>query len=300
LISFVLGEPWNGAESESLKHISRLHPVIPSWELRELPTNLGIQLDNIERMFQLSAAADEVALVTTRQPYDRDKVLSAFVPAAVEKSAGGKRYFYSDKSKNSVIFLNERTLVLGVGRDLQSFLNRPTLPKPDPSLDSALRAIENGAPFVVYHGPTMVRSMATAQRLTDGPYAALARAQAWQIIAEIDKGLSIKLLADFANEKDAADSTAALTLIGEKLTGFMPMMKANMVPFLKAQDGQYPGASELAPKMASAIDAATEALKAANVQSKNNRAEAQIVIKTDEPMTTAVLLLTLTPRAQKE
>jgi hypothetical protein len=142
--------------------------------------------------------------------------------------------------------------------------------------------------------------MSNDLRLNDGEFAPLAKAKAWRIVAEADAGLRIKLLADFANEKDATDSKAALQLIGEKLTALMPFYKENMIPFLNQQQAEHPGAGELATKMTGAIDAASQALKAMEVRSRGNLAGAQIFIKTEEPLTTAVLLLTLTPRAGVE
>jgi hypothetical protein len=300
LIVINLGDAWNGAESESLRRISSAHPVVPSWHLRDLPAKSGLDADNISRMLQFNARNNTVRVVTTRQPYDRAKVLATLVPDPIEKSAGGKRYFYSAKGSNSVLPLNERTLMLGIGEDLQGFLTARARPARNTSLDNALQAAKKGAPFVLYAGPNMVRALAEDQHVADGPYAALAKSNAWLFIAQPTNGLTIQIIADFANDEDAANSKPAISLVGEKLLGLMPFYKTNMLPFLEQQATQYPAAPELAPRMANAIDATADALKEIRVETKNNRAGVQIVIKTDEPLSTAVLLLTLTPRAAKE
>jgi hypothetical protein len=298
LISLTLGKPWNGAEAESLKRVSSLHPVIPSYHLKDLTANLGVEADNIERLIQLSTPNEQVAIVTTIRQYDREKVLAAFVPDAAKMNAGGKEYFHSGQRANSIHFVDDRTLLLGLGQDLQGFLSRPSPAKRDKSLGAAIRSAANGAPIVVYVGAPAIRSIAEDQKLSDSDFASLASASAWQIVAEVKDGLTIKLFADFANADEAANSQAALRLIGEKLASLMPFLQQNMVPFLGNQEAQFPGAGELAPKMSTAIDATAEALKKISVRSKDTRAGAQINIATDEPLTTAVLLLTLTPRAQ--
>jgi hypothetical protein len=300
LISFNLGQPWNGPEAASLKRISSVHPVMPTWALREIQANVGVEPDNIERMIQLSTPTRPVSFIRTRMPYDREKVLAAFVPAAVQKSAGDKQYFSSGQNTNSLFALDERTLILGVGQDLATFLSSQAPPQRDASLDYALKKIQSGAPVVVHAGPRVVASFAADLRLSDGPYAALAKAHCWQIIAELENGLTVKLIADFASKEEAANSVDAFKLIGAKLTDLMPFMKTNMIPFLQGQEREFPGSSELATRMSTAIDRAAEALKAIDVRAVNNRAGAQIQIKTDEPLTTAVLLLTLTPRAGDE
>jgi hypothetical protein len=300
LVAFTLGQPWNGAEADSLKRVSSIHPVIPSYHLKDLPANLGVEAENVERMIQLSTPAEQTALVTTIKPYNREKVLAAFVPRAAEKSAGGKTYYHSDTSGNHLYFVDDRTLLLGMGQDLQGFLAREPADNRHDSLEFALRTIASGAPVVVHVGASGVRAFSADQQLAEGEFATLAKASAWHIVAEPDNGLTIRLLADFENAEDAANAKRELTVIGDKLSAIMPFFKQNMVPFLNNQEAQFPGASELAPKMSAAIDGATDALKQITVRSKDRHAGAQIVIATEEPLTTALLLLTLTPRAQAQ
>jgi hypothetical protein len=299
LLCFDLTRYWTGAEAESLKRLSNTHPVVPTWWFRDMPAATGVQPENIVRMMQFSGPFEAVSVLTTRQPYDRAKVLAALAPEAAEKSAGGKIYFHSAKSKNSVFPLNDRTLLIGMGNDLQGFLARNAPLQRDESLDRALIAAVNGAPIVIHAGPAFIKSIVADQHMREGPLEPLARAHAWQIIAENNKRLTIKLLADFATNDQAAKATPALKIIREKLSNLIPFYKSNMTPSLKEQAAQYPGAKELGPKMTAALDATSEALKHVDFRSLNNRAGAQIEIDTNEPLTTAVLLLTLTPRAAK-
>jgi hypothetical protein len=299
LLCFDLSNYWTGPEAESLKRISNTHPVVPTWWLRDMPAATGLAPENVVRMMQFSGTFPSVSVVTTREAYDRAKVLAALAPDAAQKSAGGKTYFQSAKTRNSVFPLNDRTLLIGMGNDLQGFLSRSAAAQRDESLDRALAAAKNGAPIVIHAGPDMVRKIAADQKMQNGRFASLATAHAWQIIAEADKDLTISLLTDFATKEEADKSTAALKSIGQSLTSMIPFYKSNMTPFLTQQSANYPAVKDLIPKMTAALDSAAEGLKTIQVASKNNRSGAEVKIKTGEPLTTAIMLLTLTPRAAK-
>jgi hypothetical protein len=265
-----------------------------------MPTATGLPPENVVRMMIFATPAESVAAITTREPYDRPKVLAAFAPNAIQKTVAGKTYYQSTKANNSVFPLNERTVILGMGQDLQGFLSRAASPERDQSLDRALTAIKKGAPLVIHAGPAFIRRTAADQRMPGGPLESLAKAHSWQIVAENNKRLTIKLLADFATNEEADKSTPALKIVGNELSNLIPFYKSHMTPFLKEQEKQYPGAKELALEMATALDAASAGLKHLDVRSLNNRAGTQIDIDTNEPITTAVLLLTLMPRAAKQ
>jgi hypothetical protein len=300
LVALNLTKYWDGSEAESLKRLANSHPVVPSWSLRDLPTYTGLQPENVVRMMNFTVAKDAVTTIATKQPYDREKVLNALAPEAVQKSAAGKSYYYSNKSKNAVQLLDDHTLVIGMGHDLAGFLARPALTERDASLDRVLLASQQGAPFVLHAGPNFIRAFAGEKDIPHSPLSAMATARAWQIIATIGQQLTIDLRADFATKEEAEKSTAALALIGEKLTGMIPFYRSHMDPFLKEQEAQYPNARDLASDLSTAFDATAAALKAIQITSAENSGNARIEIKTDKPATTAVLLLTLTPRAAKE
>jgi len=300
LVAINLTRYWNGPETESLKKLADSHPVVPSWSLRDLPTYTGLQPENVVRMMQFTAATEAITTISTSQPYDREKVLRALAPEAVEKSAAGKTYFYSSKSTNAVYFLDDQTLVIGMGHDIAGFLSRPASTGRDPALDRVLLASHEGAPFVLHAGAAVVRSIATEKNMQQGPYAPFAQARDWQIIATIAKQLTVDLRADFNTKEEALNSAPAFKLVTQKLADLVPFYRAHMSPFLKEQEAQYPGARELAAELSATFDATDAALKAVQITSTEKSAVARIEIKSDKPATTAVLLLTLTPRAEKQ
>jgi hypothetical protein len=300
LLSINFGAYWTGPEAESLKRLASTHPVVMTWSLKEMTAQIGVDAENLERVLMIRTRSDVVVAATTRQPYDSMKVLATLVPNAEEKSAAGKKYVYSPTTKNSVYLLNERTFVASFGSDLQSFLNMPAPSKRDAAFSRIAAAIAGGAPFALQVGPAFVRSFAADQKMQGGPYDALAKAQDWEIIAAIDKGLTIKLAADFATKEEADAANAPFKLIGDKLSWYLGMSKTQMAPFLQQQAQEYPNAKNLAPQFDKVIDAATDGLKTIQVTSDKNRAEATVVIKTDQPIATTVLLLTLSPRGAKQ
>jgi hypothetical protein len=259
-----------------------------------------LQPENIVRASMFKSGEATMGVVATKQPFDRKKILDALAPNAEQTLAGNKPFFQSANTGNAVYFLDDRTMVTGPRRDLSAFLTRADSPERNTQLDRALLASQQGALLVVQAGQGTIRSIAADQKMQNGPLAPLIAANEWQIMATCDKPLLVELRAVFATNDEAQKAAEPIKIIVAKLRELGPFYKANMEPFLKEQSTTYPGAKNLAPQLNGAIDAADEALKAVRVETAGNEATARIEINSSEPVTTAVLLLTLMPRPAKD
>lgn len=298
-LSLHVGKHWNGLESQSLKQVSTSHPIVPSWWLNDLKKTVGLSPAEVERVLVIHASSGrQIVAITTGKPYNRDKVLAAIVPNAVEKKAGGKTYLFSEKSGNSLLSLNEHAFAVGFGHDLRTFFEQRSQKKIDASLARALAAAKDSL-FVLNLGPTQIGRF-TNKIGPESPLTPLTKAHAWQVIIKASDGLTINLLAEFSTPEQANDGAAALKKLGGQIQGYLVMAGRQMPLFLKRQEADYPGAKQLGPQMTAAVEAASDALDKWNVQTEDNRVRVTIALKTETPATTFATLLTLLPRAKKE
>jgi hypothetical protein len=119
------------------------------------------------------------------------------------------------------------------------------------------------------------------------------------VTAEANQGLTITLRAEFADAERAAAAEAALQFVLAQLEQYFQAAREGMLPLFDAQAKEYPQAPEAKPFMADALSAARDAVAKRDVTVKGRTTEAVIRIATDRPAVTAVMLLTLLPRAKK-
>jgi hypothetical protein len=103
------------------KDVAELH--------KEFQKTVGIDVGDVERVSLVLAdvppRGEPVVLLTTGKPLDRDKVLAALVPGAVEeKRESGSVYL--DREKNlGVFFMDRRTVVVGNTAPVGNFAEHP-------------------------------------------------------------------------------------------------------------------------------------------------------------------------------
>jgi hypothetical protein len=291
---------WDSREADSLNRIANSHPVVFTWGFKDMPSGMGLQPENVVRLTMFNTSGEGIYIVSTKQPYDGERVLAAIAPEAVQKSVAGKTYFYSAKSTKTVYLLDEHTFVCGNEQDLTGLLSRADSSERDASLDRALFASQQGAPFVVHAGANVVRDFAAEKDMRYGPFASLAHAHAWQIITTLDEQLTIDLRADFDTESDAEQSAAAFAAVGETLSGVVGLYRSHMDPFLIQEANEHPGAKDLLVELDHTFDAAAEGLKGIRTKSVKKTGGARIVINTGKPVTATVLLVSMLPRGEKK
>lgn len=287
---------WNGPEKASLRKIAASHPVIPIWFVKNMKKQLGITASEIERVSMIAPAPNTSFLfvLTTRKPYDRDKVVQLVTPDAKEEKIQGKRYFTSGKGDYAVYPVNKNTLVIGMARSVSNLLKEPI--KKGQTLKSRLQKVSKDALLVVDITPAFLRQSMQKAAPQVKPYLPLAEATSWQVEMNVSDGLEITLEAEFADKKTAAKALPAMKKAVSGLDDILSMSLRNLPPFFKMQEKKYPGVKVLAERWPEAIKAARAGIQKVRVEQKGTTAQATIPIETRESVVTAVLLLALAPR----
>ena len=154
-------------------------------------------------------------------------------------------------------------------------------------------------PLLVAH--CNVPSLELAPEQVPNEFRPLLSARSWQVRFEpSDRGLSALFQATFADGAAAKESVGALNTVVRLLDQYLAMAETNMPPFLEQQAGEFPRAPDLAAPMKSAIAAARSAAQLARASQSGASAQVTVLVETEEPVTAAVLLLSLMPRPPKD
>jgi hypothetical protein len=299
-----VGPYWNGREAEALKKVTQAHPVVVSSVTPDLEKSFGLSMADLERVVvvfpDLAKMGDFVAILTTRKPFNRDKVLGALVPDAKETKAGATTYYTSAKSLHGVGALNERTLLVG-GRAsaVRAFLSRPAAAGGG-ALGEAIRAAAGKHLLVVGLVPTGFLATVKNSGPRGKPFVPLLEAKSWQITVGAPEDLRLHVRMTFASEEAAKEGEAALKAVAPPLAGYFEFCAKQMPPFLKRESAKYPGVKDLAPRLERTLESARAGLKDFTTERKGTTVLGSLRIKTDEPATSFVLLLSMAPRPAKE
>jgi hypothetical protein len=114
------------------------------------------------------------------------------------------------------------------------------------------------------------------------------------------KALTFRWTAQYADEASAEAGAKALKFVADQLVVYMGMSEQGIPPMLKSTAGMYPDGEKLGPIYIAAVQAASAAVKAADIKRDGINVSMVCTIKTDHPVTDAILLLSLMPRAAKK
>jgi hypothetical protein len=299
-----VGKHWNGPEAMTLEKVAQSHPIVPTWWARDLAKHIGVNLTDLERVVAIIAdfqkMEDFVAILTTRKPFDRAKVLGALVPEAKEMKVEAKTYYVSGKSPLGVRVVNERTLLLGSANGVKGFLSKTAATGKGP-LQGAVAAAATGEHLLVARiNPSYFLAAVKSAGDKGKTFVPLFAAKSWQITADAAKELRINLRLDFANEAAAKEGQKALKGIVEPLIDFTFFAEKGMDAFYKREADKYKGIPELSSRYPKLFQSTRTALKDFKSEQVGSTVRGTLHIKTDEPVTSFVLLLSMMPRAAKE
>jgi hypothetical protein len=99
---------------------------------------------------------------------------------------------------------------------------------------------------------------------------------------------------------EAEQAMPALRKLLDGLSDYFATAKKQMPAFFRSQETAFPGAKQVAAKMDQALAAAEAGLGGVQVVRNGRKIEAAVLAKTEQPVSTAVLLVSLIPRAAKK
>lgn len=290
---------WSGEERATLNKVSNAHPIVPTWWALHSEKPAGLEPDSIERItFVVPRYGEFVAVVTTTGTLDHKKVLSALTHGAEPEVRNGREYFTNSSGSMFAFSMNRSSFAVGSAGSAELVLN-PESSTAAVHLREELAKTVLQRPLLVAH--CNVPSLELAPHRVPDEFQPLPRARSWQIRFEpTERGLSALFEATFADGAAAKESVAALDTVLRLLDQYLALAETNMPPFLEQQSGEFPRAPELAGPMKSAIAAARSAAQLARASQSGASAQVTVLVETEEPVTAAVLLLSLMPRPPKD
>ena len=294
-----VGRAWHGPEAALLKRVCQSHPLVPLWVGHGIEKRLGLQLTDLDRCVFL---ADElahldrgVAIVTTREPLDRDKVLTALVPDGKEIEVKGRAYVVGAKDGLAVHVRDNRSLAIGTRAGVEALLTR--MPG-QPGFQAEF--LTAGPKSLKANGEQPGTSLQAERDAGDEaqPFLPLFQARSWQITAdEADEALLIRFRLAFADEAKAAQARPGLASIVAPLDWYLTMAETEFPGFRDREAGKYPGAVDLAERMVGTARALRAALKDFKPEQDGPVVRASLRVKTGTPATTLLMIFNLLPRA---
>jgi hypothetical protein len=132
---------------------------------QEVVKHIGVAPEEVERAVLVILSEKEqipLAVITTRQPYDREKVLSAVLPEHQQRQVKGQTYYFSTKGGRTALrFLTDRVYVSGPVEDVvQQMVKRPTAPAQNPLRPALLLAAQKHLIAAGVHIPEAAAALA--------------------------------------------------------------------------------------------------------------------------------------------
>jgi hypothetical protein len=248
---------------------------------------LGLAVEDVERavvvFLALKPEVEGVALVTTIKPYERERLLFVLAPEKKEMKAGTATYYVGAKSPVGVYFLNERTFIVGLGKDVKKFLELP-IGKDKPGLLSDALALAADTHTLVF-GARPKLLIPIEKQDVPAPfqgYLPLLDAKSATLRLDADRDLRMDLRFAFADEEQAKKGEAATR---EALS--MASMITRQFPATLAKI-PIPEFKPLLPKVSALIEAMATALADKPPQRKNLVVEHAMRIQSPDWFATVV------------
>jgi hypothetical protein len=203
----------------------------------------------------LKPEVEGVALVTTVKPYERERLLFMISPEKRQMRAGTTSYYVGQKYPAAVHFLNDRTFVLGLGKDVKRFLERPIGKETSGPLSDALVAATGPHTLVVGARPRLL--IPIEKKDVPAPYQGylpLLDAKSATLSLDAGQDLRMDLRLVFANEEEAKKGQTA----ARQGLGLIGLIFAQLPGQLKKS--HPPSLDPLMPKLLKLIEGAGKAV----------------------------------------
>lgn len=290
------GKHWNGPEQSSLGTLSASHPVIVTWQLKELEPTFGIKPEQIDRsILDFNPPGDVRVFVQLTQANDVKPFLKRLTFDAEVRKIANHDVRVSEKTGYAATALDDRTVLVAPTAAVEQVLADPK-PQASQAAASFLAAGQSSLAVIQVDAAKFPFTAAIPQ---GSPFAPLSAATSFRLSLEAEDGLTVRLRAEFADPAAAENAKATMQQIPQSLEPVLQLYEAQFLPFLDVQAKEYPRAGDAKPFVKEAIDGTRAALRTAAVAVTGSGVELSVHIDTEQPATIAAVLISFMPRAKK-
>jgi hypothetical protein len=287
----------DGPEKERIAEISGLHPIVVTHELSNAEAFSGLKPGEVARIVvSEELPAGFVFAVETVKPGQAEGPLSQkLTPGATPAAVAPGRHYAGDQF--GLLALPSQVVLASTPAVMQDVVTRLSS---TPEQTTALPEFAGADPALVdiFVRPSVLAGRPELAALPPQA-AALLKASAWRVRFEPGKSLTFRCIAEYADEATADAGVESLKFIAAQLALYMDMCEQNIPPALEGFAKEFPGAEKLAPPFIQVLHAAKAALQAPQVTREGTTATMVCDIASDHPVSDAILLLSLMPRAAK-
>ena len=304
IISMDVASTWNGKNKDLLRKLSKIHPIVLTYQTMQMQKNVGIAFEDLDRFvvtYGNQNSPSGLVILTTNKDYDKTAVMKAFGEKNLKKKTmNGKTFFTHISGSFACFFAGKRTLVLGNRLDLEKTLKAKKQPVKNQAAVLVAKK-QQKAFFLIYVAPrTFIKSLDT--NLPNPPRQILMdlhKADRWWISLSANKGLQLRVRAEFPSQATSKDGEDAFQQGLKQVDAFFAFASEGLAKFAKRVKEQYPELPFLMKHWQADLKAGRKALKSAKVDWTGNNVETVLNIETENPPATAALLLSLSPRQAK-
>jgi hypothetical protein len=297
IVALEVAQYLDGAEVDKIAEISSLHPIVLSWWLGEAEKFAGVTRQDVTRVvISEELPAGFVFAVETTGEAPARQLIATLTPGATAAltplgpHTAGDQYGLLQLDPHAVLVSSPPAAIEAV---VERLTNAPAGTTALPPF-----AAGEAPPLVdVFLQPTFLTSLPGFEQAPP-QLAALLEASALRVRFEpLDGELTFRFVANYADETKAGAGVVALKFIAEQLTVYMDMCAENMPAALQGFEAEHPSAAKLKEPLLQAIAAAKAGLQAPTAETVGTTAHMVCRIKSAQPVTDAILLLSLAPRA---
>jgi hypothetical protein len=297
-LSVQVAKYWAGDEGDGLKEISSAHPVVISSLAAALYSRTGLTPEVIERVQVIVYREFEGELIALRgiAPLDRGAILSKLTPGAREQTIAGFTCYTSETSGLALVPIDDRDVVFGRTSVVRALLEHGRAGREVKWLS---RASTTDAPLLAVElDPAWLSKASEQPQAAD--YRPLLASESLRLTVKADKQLEVLLTAKRPQEAKPGDTEAAFRKVLSALDGYLATAGEELPKMLVAAEEKYPQAEKLIEPFQAAIAAARAAIEKPTFAQQGDEFSLSLQVAAEHPATTAMLLLSLMPRAAKK
>jgi hypothetical protein len=211
-VSIRVADLWRHEAAQALRE--KLTKDFPQG-LRDWQKAIGLPPEQVERLTLVFAEVSDhpptpVAVVYTREPFDKAQVLETLVPSAKEEMRKGHKLYVGDKG-NAVHFLGTRAFLVGDADPVRLFFDHHAPVKKEGPLSHALqRAAEHHALVAGFNPQPITRQLDEKLPEQAEPYKPLLKTQSATVIVDVGKVVRAQAQLHFAGEDEAKAGAQAV------------------------------------------------------------------------------------------